>query len=205
MTTETREEKDIFKKKIGKRIRQARKMAGFSSCKVMTEAMEGWSGSRLANYEQGFNIPHPVDLLAIAQRTDTSPCWIMFGSGPIRSNHRDQQAIRHQNLTNIYDEEKEKRGGITRLAKALGISRDTLNKHIDNPFKPISDSLAAKFEKHLKLAKGWMNEQHVEHDPLCLSFPEDIRELMAVYSGLSPAQRETVLAVVKTLGEQLNQ
>ncbi len=49
-----------------------------------------------------------------------------------------------------------------------------------NPFEPISDELARRFENQLRHPTGWMDERHVEHDPLCLSFPDDIRELMTL-------------------------
>lgn len=189
---------------VAARIKMARQMAELNTQSALLKKIPQWSASRLGNYEAGISMPGPEDILLIARATESSPCWLMFGLGPIRANHRDQQAIRHQNLTNIYDEEKEKRGGLTRLAKALDITRQTLDKHIDNPFEPISDTLVSRFEKYLKLPKGWMNEQHVEHDPLCLSFPDDIRELMALYSGLEKSQRRTVLSVVRTLSGELS-
>jgi len=53
---------------------------------------------------------------------------------------------------------------------------------LENPFEPISDAQVRAFESYVKEAHGWMDEQHVEHVPLCLSFPEEIRELMQLYS-----------------------
>ena len=52
--------------------------------------------------------------------------------------------------------------------------------------------------------KGWMDEQHIEDDPLCMAFPEDMRELMMLYSGLLPPQRGLVMETLRTLVQQLD-
>ena len=44
-----------------------------------------------------------------------------------------------------------------------------------------------------------MSEQHLEDDPLYNAFPEDTRELMALYSGLTPNPRKAILETVRTL------
>lgn len=188
---------------IAARIKMARKMADMNTQAALLKAIPEWSASRLGNYEAGISLPGADDILKIAKATDSSPCWLMFGLGPIRSNHRDRQAIRHQNLCNTYMTCKDKRGGTARLARALDISKTILLQHVDNPFLPISSDMARKFESFINTPHGWMNEQHVEHDPLCLSFPEDIRELMALYSGLPPKKRVILLETVRTLSQQL--
>ncbi len=193
----------MSEKTVAARIKMARKMAGLDTQAALLKKIPNWSASRLGNYEASISMPGPDDILLIAEATKSSPCWLMFGLGPIRPNARDLQAIRHQNLCNSYTELKPKRGAISRLAKALDMSKANLEIFIDNPFQSIDNDLSERFEQYLKLPAGWMDEQHVEHDPLCLSFPEDIRELMILYSGLNQQSRLTVLETVKTLAKQL--
>jgi hypothetical protein len=83
------------------------------------------------------------------------------------------------------------------LLQTLGISRKKIDELIDNPFTPIQDRYARRCEQYLKKAKGWMDEQHVESDPLCMNFPEDLRELMSIYSELNVADRKRLLEIAK--------
>ena len=48
-----------------------------------------------------------------------------------------------------------------------------------------------------------MDEQQIEDDPLCMAFPEDIRELMMLYSGLMSRQRGVLLETVRALAKAL--
>lgn len=189
---------------VAARIKMARKMAGLTTQAALLKHIPDWRPSRIGNYEAGISMPGPDDILKIAQATSSSPCWLMFGIGPIRPNHRDLQAIRHQNLCNSYDEIKLRKNSMPVFIKALDLSKQDLEKYIDNPFRPISDKLAQNYEQHLNLPGGWMDEQHVEHDPLCLSFPDDMRELMSIYSTSDKRSREVILALVRTLAEQLD-
>jgi transcriptional regulator with XRE-family HTH domain len=188
---------------IPARIKLARKMAGLETQASLVERIPGWKPSRVGNYEAGVSVPSPDDMLLIAKATGSSPCWLMFGLGPIRPNERDQQAIRHQNLTRLTEQAKQKKSGLATLAKSLRIAQKALSEHLDNPFLPIDDKLARRCERVAKRRKGWMDEQHIEDDPLCMAFPEDMRELMMRYSGLVPAQRGLVLETVRTLVQQL--
>lgn len=194
----------MSEKTIAARIKMARKMAGLNTQAALLEQIPGWSASRIGNYEAGISTPGPDDILRIAKATQSSPCWLMFGLGPIRPNARDLQAIRHQNLCNSYEELKDQEQKLNDFLSSLDINIDKLLLLIDNPFKTISRTIARKYESHFSLPKGWMDEQHVEYDPLCLSFPEDIRELMTLYSSLDQRQRKLVLETVKTLSSELN-
>ena len=89
---------------IGQRIKQSRKMAGFDTAAQLLECIPNWGTGRLGNYEAGISLPSPDDVKTIALVTYASPCWIMFGLGPIRSAGRDIQAIRHQNFEYIYND-----------------------------------------------------------------------------------------------------
>ncbi len=179
----------------------ARKMAGLNTQALLLGKIPEWSASRLGNYEAGISMPGPDDVVKIAEATDSSPCWLMFGLGPIRPDHRDQQAIRHQNLSNCNWEIKQDQAAVKHFLKAIKLEQRTLDTLLDNPFEPISDELARRIENHLRHPTGWMDEQHVEHDPLCLSFPDDIRELMTLYSSARPELRPLMLATLRTLSE----
>ena len=183
--------------KIGNRIKQARKMAGFDTAAQLNEHFPDWSASRLGNYEAGISTPSPDDIERIATATGSSPCWITFGIGPIRASFRDLQAIRHQNISFLAQELTTSPSKLRALLQSLGISRKKLDELIDNPFTPIQDRYARRCEQFLKKPKGWMDEQHVESDPLCMSFPQDLRELMSIYSELNVEDRKKLLEIAK--------
>jgi transcriptional regulator with XRE-family HTH domain len=194
---ETVQNKNPTAVKIGNRIKQARKMAGFDTAAQLNEHLPDWSASRLGNYEAGISTPAPDDIERIATITGSSPCWITFGIGPIRASSRDVQAMRHQNLSFLVKELTKTPTKLRSLLQTLGISRKKIDELIDNPFTPIQDRYARRCEQYLKKAKGWMDEQHVESDPLCMNFPEDLRELMSIYSELNVADRKRLLEIAK--------
>ena len=187
--------------KIGQRIKQARRMAGFDSAAQLLEHIPDWGSSQLGNYEADISLPSPDDVQTIAQATGASPCWIMLGNGPIRASGRDTQAIRHQNLAATVEQLQAQRGQLTRLLKALGISRKKLDEFLANPFQPIPDRLIRRCEKFLSKPPAWMDEQHVETDPVCASFPEDMRRLMMIYSELPALERQRLLRMVEAFAE----
>ena len=181
---------------IGKRIAQARKMAGFKTAKEFRKHLPKWPENRLSWYEAGYYMPHPNDVITIASTTGTSVCWIMFGLGPIRSGERDLQAVRHQNLTYLYQQANEGRAFLT-TAK---LNAEQLRAHIDNPFQRIGERLARRIEKAGGKSRHWLDEQHVESDGLCASFPDDLRELMTIYSDMGEQNRTTLLEMARILG-----
>ncbi|NEX23474.1 helix-turn-helix domain-containing protein [Thiorhodococcus mannitoliphagus] len=186
------------------RIKLARKMAGLPTQASLLACIPGWKPSRLGNYEAGISTPSADDMLLIAEATSVSACWLMFGQGPIRPSERDLQAVRHQNLTQMLKGIEEDGERLATTIKRLRISRKRLREHLDNPFLPISDELAGRLERLLETKPGWLDEQHVEHDPLFLSFPEEMRELMMIYSELPAAQRPVLMATVRALRESLS-
>lgn len=185
---------------VGERIKQARRMAGFDNVEKLLEQMPGWRDkrSRLTNYEAGISLAPPETVLDIARATGCSESWIMFGSGPIRATGRDKQAIRHQNLVYVVEQAREAKR-LKPFLKALGLSPAKVDEMIANPFVPISDRVARKGEQFLKKPSRWMDEQHVENDPVCRSFPDDMRELMSIYSELNAKQRALVLNMARTV------
>jgi transcriptional regulator with XRE-family HTH domain len=191
----TARSKDPAAVRIGKRIAQARKMAGFRTAKDFREKLSDWPDNRLSWYEAGYSMPHPADVERIATLTDASPCWIMFGLGPIRSAQRDLQAVRHQNLIYLHGQQ------LTQVASAQ-LDPAQLSKHLDNPFLHIGERLARRLEQAAARPERWLDEQHVESDGLCASFPDELRELMTLYSEMDSHRRTLLLALANTVSEQ---
>ena len=192
--------KDPVAIKIGKRIAQARKMAGYKTAKAFREKLPDWPENRLSWYEAGYSLPHPGDVSLIAKITGSSACWIMFGLGPISSGERDLQAVRHQNLTFLFQEANESsKRGIADFIESVQLEATMLAEYIDNPFKHIGERLARKIEKAGGRSRKWLDEQHVESDGLCSSFPDDLRELMTIYSELDTTGRDMLLAMARTV------
>jgi len=183
---------------IGQRIKQARKMAGFDTAAQLLVEIPDWGTGRLGNYEAGISIPSPDDIKIISNLTDSSPCWIMFGLGPIRATGRDVQAVRHQNLEYLFEVCRNQRGTMATFLKALGLSRKKMDEYLSNPFQNIPDKVSRKCEKYAKKPVGWLDEQHVESDPICAAFPEDMREVMEIYSGLDKEKRDMFLRIAAT-------
>lgn len=186
---------------IGQRIKQARKMAGFDTAAQLLENIEDWGTGRLGNYEAGISIPSPDDIKTIANITDSSSCWIMFGHGPIRSAGRDIQAIRHQNFVYIFENAKSQKGAMTKFLNNIGLSRKKVDEHLNNPFLTIPDRIARKCEKFAKKNNGWIDQQHIETDPICAAFPEDMQRLMTIFSELPETDKNRLLRVADIFSE----
>ncbi len=188
---------------IAGRIKLARKMAGLATQAQLLALIPGWKPSRLGNYEAGISSPAAEDIRRVATATGVSACWLMFGDGPIRPSERDLQAIRHQNLTHLLQGIRDDPERLADTVKRLRISRKRLLEQLDNPFQPIADDLAARLERIAEQPAGWLDRQHVEHDPLFLSFPETMRELMMIHSELRPAQQAVLLSTARALREDV--
>jgi len=188
---------------VGSRLQQARQMAEFGNIDQLLEKLpKQWHNkrSRFTNYEAGISLAPPEIIELIADATLCSACWIMFGTGPIRDNGRDIQAVRHQNFT-FKIEEMRKHKKLGALYKEAGLSKHKIDDYLNDPFRQIEDRLARKLEKHLKLIPGWMDEQHIENDPICNSFPDDLRELMTLYSNASEEKRQMLINIARTVTE----
>lgn len=145
-------------------------------------------------------MPHPSHVETIARTTGTSACWIMFGLGPIRSGERDLQAVRHQNLVFLFQEAQERgSGSFSRLLTGVKLQARQLADYIDNPFKHIGERLARSIEKASGRPHRWLDEQHVESDGLCGSFPDDLRELMTIYSELDGKGRMLLIEMARLM------
>jgi len=172
-------------------------MAGFDTAAQLLENIPDWGTGRLGNYEAGISMPSPEDVKTVAEVTNASPCWIMFGIGPIRATGRDTQAIRHQNFVAIFERSKTTRGTLPRFLAAIGLSKKKVDEHITNPFLTIPDRITRKCEKFAKNPVGWMDEQHVESDPVCAAFPDDMRRVMEIYSNLPGDRRKMFLQIAE--------
>ncbi|MCP4403609.1 MAG: hypothetical protein GY801_40680 [bacterium] len=75
-----------------------------------------------------------------------------------------------------------------------------MTNHLNNPFLKLTDTVCRKIERHLGKRKGWMDEQQIENDGLCDFFPDDIREIMMIYSNLEPKGRSLFLELSRTFG-----
>lgn len=193
-------EKDPVAVQIGQRIKQAREMGGFITQAALNAILAqryGWSAGRLGNYEAGYSIPHPGDIQILAAETGSSACWIMFGAGPIRSRERDIQAIRHQNLMHVVALLRAEEGAYAKFLEAARSDDQTLRAFLDNPFRRIGDRLARQFEKALGKRHGWFDEQHIESDPVCSRFPDELRELMTIYSEQDERGRQLLLRLAR--------
>jgi hypothetical protein len=149
-------------------------------------------------------MPHPGHVEIIARITGTSACWIMFGLGPIRSGERDLQAVRHQNLVYLFRQAEE--GGADAISEfLLTIRLDVrqLADYIDNPFKHIGERFARRIEKANHRPVKWLDEQHIESDGLCGSFPDDLRELMTIYSEMDERGRKLLIEMAQTISNHL--
>lgn len=194
--------KDPIAIKIGKRIAQARKMAGFKSANDLRRRLPDWPENRLSWYEAGYSMPHPSDVERISKVTGTSPCWIFFGLGPIGSGERDLQAVRHQNLVYLHREAEEGADALLdRFLASLKLDPRQLTGYIDNPFLRIGERLARRIEKAAGRPRNWLDEQHVESDGLCGSFPDDLRELMTIYSEMDERNRDLLLSIARAVAE----
>lgn len=195
--------------KIGRRIVQAREMSDMDAPARLLSKVNGllrkstelWSRSRLSNYENGYSVPGPEEIMIIARATQASPCWLMFGLGPIRPGARDLQAVRNQNLHTLVAGLQEQKGKLTRFYTQTGLSAHKLKALETNPSASIDDRLARRIEKFQKKPKGWFDEQHVDQDLICAAFPPDMREVMEIYSSLAIAHRKVFVAMARGLTE----
>jgi transcriptional regulator with XRE-family HTH domain len=186
---------------IAARIKQARQMAGLYTQAQLLKKIPQWKTSRLGNYEAGISSPGPDDIDLIAKATDVSPCWLMFGYGPIRPSKRDLQAIRYQNLIHTIDHCQSDPAELARLASTIGFNKQQLLEYSENPFLPVDNAIASKLEQYLNVQAGWADEQHIENDPVCASFPDEIRELMMLYSAMDQEKRKMSLEILRVISK----
>lgn len=191
------------KKVIGKRIRLARDMAGLTQKDLVRLEPEklGENPSIISNWENGKHKPDHDQIEAIARSTGTSPSWILMGYGPICSGNRDIQAIRHQNLNFRWTELDFSDSG---NGSQQSISLQEVIGYLCDPKCHIKDETARRFEQALGKPDRWMDEQHVDHDPVLQSLPDGIREILNFYSEMPEKHRHFVMEVIGALKRSLD-
>lgn len=65
------------------------------------------------------------------------------------------------------------------------------------PFQSIPDRIARKCEKFYKKTIGWIDSQHIETDPVCASFPEDMQRLMMIFSELPEIDQKQLIKLAE--------
>ena len=81
----------------------------------------------------------------------------------------------------------------------LQLSAGQVADHVDNPFQRIGERLARRIEKAGGRSRRWLDEQHVEPDGLCRSFPDDLRELMTIYSDMDGKGKRMLMSLARTM------
>jgi transcriptional regulator with XRE-family HTH domain len=200
--------------RVGNRIKLARKMANFRTQTRLAQELEECTPQRINNYEQGKSVPNQKFIIAIAKATNVSPGWLLLGHGPIRPDERHRQAIRHQNYSRFFEnclrvsepepesETRPEHLDREKVAK-LGYPADHLIQLYYHPHDEIEDTLARNIERLFKKRSGWMDDQHVEHDPILEAFPKDIRETLDLLSEMPRKQRAVAVATLKALAKSL--
>ncbi|TDJ70613.1 MAG: hypothetical protein E2O38_10565 [Proteobacteria bacterium] len=97
---------------------------------------------------------------------------------------------------------RSKHGSLTKLLKTLGLSRKKVDELLANPFLTAPDYIARRCERFLKKPNGWMHEQHIESDPICSAFPDDMRRVMEIYSNLPAKERQLMLRMVEAFDHE---
>ncbi len=192
---------DEYRKNVGERIKKARLMAGFNTATELCSKIPGWTLSRVSNYEGGVSAPSPLDILKIADVTDTNPGWLTYGMGPIRSNNRDIQSIRHQNYRYLIESVIDISAQAQEFRAAVKLKPKEVKNLFADPSKSLTATLCRKIERFLDLPSGWMDEQQIVADGSCSYFPDEIKELLAIYSSLDKGNRGKLLEIAAVLSK----
>ncbi len=180
--------------KIGKRIRQARLMAGWTNSRSLSGHLD-WSAGRINNFELGISTPGPDETLLLAKELKVEPAWITYGVGSPRATAL--YTTRYCNLMAVIAE-AETAAELPDLLDALKLTVERLEKFRANPLKKIPDDMARRCEKYLKKPRGWLDETRIE-DTYCEPLPQDMRDLLHVYVKLSDEDKTKLYEMAKVL------
>jgi transcriptional regulator with XRE-family HTH domain len=186
-----------FKKEVGERIKTVRTANGYKTRADLTQHFPDWSEGRLANYESGTSLPGPVDILRIAEQTNTNPCWILFGRGAMFSQEPDIHQIRRQNLARVcsgLDEE-----ALQTLLRDLKIKSREFNNLLRNSTSRIGKTICRKVENLLELEKGSIDRQDFDQAQPEINMSPRLAELVAVFDGLDAKSQRVLLNLAKDL------
>lgn len=190
--------KPSSKKQMGKRIRLARQMAGLTQEQLIKKVLNSRGNkSTVSNWENGRHCPDRRQIESIACVTGTSPSWIERGHGPISTENRSVQAIRHQNLSFRWHELTFSEMRVPSHYEHL--SEEQILAYLCDPETTIPDEAAREFEQAIGKPGGWMDEQHVENDPVLSALPEEAREILDIYSELPKKYREFLVSSIRNM------
>ncbi|MGD8913132.1 MAG: helix-turn-helix transcriptional regulator [Candidatus Thiodiazotropha sp.] len=180
--------------KIGKRIRQARRMAKITNSRELSLRL-GWSGGRINNFELGISSPGPDETERLCKELNAEPAWVTYGVGSPRASA--VYTTRYRNLMAAIDE-AETKAELEALLESLKLTIDRLEKLRANPLKKIPDVMARRCEKYLSKPRGWLDETRIE-ETYCEPLPQDMRNLLQVYVKLSDKDKGKLYEMAKVL------
>ena len=181
--------------KIGKRIRQARRMAKESNSRELSLRL-GWSAGRIHNYESGLSTPGIEETLQFCEALQVDPAWITYGIGAPRPP--DQYSGRYRKFIRALDEAEQK-GSLSEYLEAIKLPLERMQKFRNKPQSKIPDVMARRCEKYLQKPRGWIDEPADDFVMPVLQ-TADVQELLALYAGLSPDLRKKLVAIGQLLG-----
>lgn len=182
--------------KIGKRIRQARMMAGETNSRELGLRL-GWSAGRIHNYESGLSTPGIEETLQFSEALKVNPAWVTYGIGDPRP--ADPQPSRYRKFMQSLDD-AEKKGVLQEYLAAIKLPNERMQKFRSKPHAKIPDVMARRCEKYLKQHRGWIDEP-VDEPGSPVYLTGDIQELLALYARLKPGERRKFVAIGQLLTE----
>jgi transcriptional regulator with XRE-family HTH domain len=187
-------ERNPLYQKIGKRIRQARLMARESNSRDLSIRL-GWSAGRINNYESGLSTPGVDETLQFCAALKVDPGWITYGIGAPRP--AELHSFRYRKFIEALDD-AEKKGSLPDYLAAIKLSPERMQKLRQKPYTKIPDVMARRCEKYLGRHRGWIDE--VPDDAASQTdLSEEMRELLAIYARLSPADKKKFYAIGEVL------
>ena len=186
-----------FKSEVGERIKTVRIANGFKTRADLSRHFPDWSEGRLANYENGTSLPSPIDIMRIAQRTGTNPCWIQFGRGAMYSREPDIHQIRRQNLARICSGLEAP--SIKQLVRDLKLKPREFDHLLDDSNSQIGKSLCRRAERSLGLESGFMDRQHFDPSRTQPDMSPGLAELLAIYEALDDRTQRVLVNLARDL------
>ena len=180
--------------KIGKRIKQARVMAGETNSRELGLRL-GWSAGRIHNYESGLSTPGIEETLQFCEALKVDPAWVTYGVGAPRPP--DPQTSRYRKFMQVLDN-AEKDGVLPEYLATIKLPIERMQKFRSKPHAKIPDVMARRCEKYLKKSRGWIDEP-VDDPGSLVYLTDDMQELLTLYARLKPGERTKFIAIGRLL------
>lgn len=187
-------ERNPLYQKIGKRIRQARLMAKESNSRDLSIRL-GWSAGRIHNYESGISTPGVDETLQFCAALNVDPGWITYGIGAPRP--AELHTVRYRKFIEALDDAEQK-GSLPDYLAAIKLSPERMRKFRNKPYTRIPDLMARRCEKYLGRRRGWIDEP-ADGVTAQADLSEEMRDLLALYARLTPADRQKFYAIGELL------